>query len=119
MKLPAITRPNGAVYRPRTLTSRMLGDEDETNGVVVFGTHDVEEAARVARLDVQAMNREIGYHDEGERYVLDEITGSPVWWRQELAFFDEFNQARYYYAVDEEKGRAGVRFELLLVEEGQ
>lgn len=119
MKLPAITRPNGAIYRPRTLTSRTLGDEDETTGVVVFGTHDVEQAAGVARLDVRAMNREIGYRDdEGERYVLEEGTARPVWWRQDLAYFDEFNQARYYYTTDEEKGRAGIRFDLTL-EEGQ
>ncbi len=112
MKLPAVERPNGTLYRPRKLRSQVLGNEDETTGIVVFGTHDVAAALSVARLDVRAANREYGYNPDDEQYVLEEGTARRVWWSQKLSHFEEFDQAVYYYSPDEERGWAGVEFEV-------
>lgn len=112
-KLPAIERTNGSFYRPRKLRSQVLGNEDESTGIVVFGTHDVDTALSVARLDVRALNHDIGFHPDDDQYVLVEESARRVWWSQKLSHFEEFNDPRYYYQPDEERGWAGVDFDIV------
>lgn len=112
MKLPAIERPNGKSYRPRSLRSRILGNEDEITGVVVFGTHDVYTASSVARLDVRAAVNEWGWDDLDYTYVVDEVSARRVWWRQDLSHFED-NEPHYTYTPDDDRGFAGVVFDVI------
>lgn len=50
MSYPAITRPNGKVYRPRKIVAEFTFDDysSSESGVLVFGTHDIHIARRLA-----------------------------------------------------------------------
>jgi hypothetical protein len=49
MKLPPVQRPNGKMYRPRKIVALFFHDADDIEaGVVVFGTHDIPRARRLA-----------------------------------------------------------------------
>lgn len=76
--LPApITRPNGKVWRPRKpLRINTFDNPEGMTGVVVFGTHDEDTAARAAQ-------RELAFWD------LALVTGHAAWWR--LVPWDAFN----------------------------
>ena len=106
-----ISRPNGKPYRPRKLRSVILGDEDSLYNVIVFGTHDIDQARAFAFTEVPATLRswaESGYDDV--RVQMDP-TGHQGWWRREFAGIHE-DSAMYTYPVDDEAGAAGVSFEL-------
>jgi hypothetical protein len=50
MVAPQCTRPNGLPYRRRApVRVETYTTADESSAVIVIGTHDVEEAARLAR----------------------------------------------------------------------
>lgn len=119
MGLPPITRPNGKLYRPRHIRTQMLGNEDETTGIVVFGTLNRNEARTVAELDITAMmrdwfggdgSREDAARNGGHDYRL-EGEPEPVWWRRSFTgFYDGMPQ--YWYAVDEERGAFGYEWRI-------
>lgn len=104
----AIKRPNGSIYRPRKIRAQMLGDEDETTGVVVLGTHDLADARVRAQVAVSELNSNSDY----EFFILPSDPGKRVWYRQKLWGFYE-NQPLYGYETDEEHGAAGVEFEVI------
>lgn len=106
LKLPAIERPNGKLYRPRKITAVGLGSEDEICSIVVFGTHD----PAFARLHAVAEAERLASETYSNEYRL-ELTdgGTPIWYRQDLSHFED-NQPRYTFGPDPEHGRAGVRF---------
>lgn len=104
----AITRPNGSVYRPRKIRAQMLGNEDETTGVVVLGTHDLADARVRAQAAVSELNNDIDYRF----LILPSDPGKRVWYRQKLWGFYE-DQPLYGYETDEEHGWAGVEFEVI------
>lgn len=83
--MTAITRPNGTVYRPRKLRAQILGNEDEVDGVVVLGTHDLHDARALAESELATSCEGWSY---GYRLAPDD-PGKRVWYRQELAGFFE------------------------------
>lgn len=95
-ELPAITRPNGKVYRPRKLVAHAWEDQHgyAGAGAVVFGTHD-ENRARPLALRVCG-------HWYGTTSVR--VIGS-AWWR------DGYEHGERCWVADDEAGRAGVMFE--------
>ena len=107
----AITRPNGKSYRPRKLRTVILGDEDSLYNVIVFGTHDVGQARAFASVEVPATLRSWAESGYGDMRVQMDPTGHRGWWRREFAGFHE-DVERYTYPVDDERGAAGVSFEL-------
>lgn len=108
MTLPAVQRPNGSQYRPRHLRSQAVGNEDETTAIVVLGTHDVRKAASVARLDLAAISREWSYVIQ----IDPRSTPRLVWYRQKLAGWYE-DSPLYEYVADDERGAAGVEFDVI------
>lgn len=115
-KLNTITRPNGKAYRPRKIHGTTVGNEDEISGVVVFGTHDVEEALPIAHTILTEQLREMGWDDRDD-LALVEGSERQVWWRKDLAGFED-NTPYYHYVIDEVVGAAGVRFDVDVTEEG-
>lgn len=104
----AITRPNGSIYRPRKIRTQILGNEDETTGVVVLGTHDLADARARAQAAVSELNDGIDY-----RFLIrPSDPGKRVWYRQKLWGFYE-DAPLYGYESDEERGAAGVEFDLI------
>jgi len=103
-----ITRPNGSIYRPRKIRAQMLGNEDETTGVVVLGTHDLADARVRAQAEVSALNDDIDY----KFFIRPSDPGKRVWYRQKLWGFYE-DAPLYGYETDEERGAAGVEFEVI------
>lgn len=99
-----IIRPNGSTYRPRKLRAQILGNEDEVDGVVVLGTHDLHDARALAE-------RELATSCEGWYRLAPNDPGKRVWYRQALAGFFE-DQPLYHYIDDEEYGAAGVLFDV-------
>jgi hypothetical protein len=95
-KLPVIVRPNGKVYRPRTLTAGAWENEyanDDYAGCFVFGTHDIDLARPVA--------------EEECRFafgVQHAINPELVWIR------DAFEGGERRWVQDAVRGRAAVRF---------
>ena len=94
--LPAIERPNGAMYRPRKIIAYPIDDDDCDcmTGVVVFGTHDVGRALDVANRLVRA------------QVAPDFVAVTPrlIWWT------DGFRYGRRTFETDPDRGRAGVYF---------
>ncbi len=105
---PPIKRPNGILYRPRKLIAVPLGDEDETTGVVVFGTHDVSVARGWAEHELTALSKE--FHRAEVKYRV-ESEGERVWLAQHLSHFED-RTPYYVYRKDPERGRAGVEFDV-------
>lgn len=87
-RLPAITRPNGKVYRPRYL--RVVGwDCDYWSDTVlwqvaVLGTHDIAKAREMAPqgyhcaylVNPQAGWVRLGYKDGEPTWIFDDIRGA-------------------------------------------
>lgn len=95
--LPVITRPNGAAYRPRKLVAHAWEGDAFTcdgAGVIVFGTLD-EERARPLALWASAA----WYGTTSVQVITSD------WWR------DGYQNGERCWIVDEEHGRAGVKFE--------
>jgi hypothetical protein len=93
--LPPITRPDGRLYRPRKVVACAVNDGDDLiGGVVVFGTHDVERAARLAQ-DFTDWQIGRGYAP---------AVPLTVWWR------DAMCSGQRTFEYDEKRGRAGVYF---------
>lgn len=106
--MSSITRPNGSIYRPRKIRTQILGNEDETSGVVVLGTHDLAEARARAQVAVRDLNGTIDY-----RFLLKPgDPGKRVWYRQKLWAWYE-GAPHYGYETDEERGAAGVEFDVI------
>ncbi|WP_292727137.1 hypothetical protein [Microbacterium sp. UBA837] len=103
-----ITRPNGSVYRPRKIRTQLLGNEDETNAVVVLGTHDLADARVRAQAEVKKLNSGIDY----QFFIRPSDRGKRVWYRQKLWGFHE-DSPLYGFEVDEERGVAGVEFDII------
>jgi hypothetical protein len=95
MPEPAIQRPDGSLYRPRTISANAIVDEDEILcGVMVLGTHDV--------LRAQPLADQYAVWQLGSGYTAaGPLTG---WWR------DGFEGGRRCWVTDERRGRAGVWF---------
>lgn len=106
--MTAITRPNGSIYRPRKIRTQMLGNEDETSGVVVLGTHDLADARAHAEAAVRELNGDSDY----TFLILPSDPGKRVWYRQKLWGWYE-DQPLYGFETDEERGAAGVEFDLI------
>jgi len=104
-----ITRPNGSIYRPRHIRTQTLGNEDEIESIVVFGTADQRDARATAELVIREMSAE--FYDHENYYQLTDELGEPVWWRRELSHFED-NYPVYSYRVDEERGAFGLLFKL-------
>jgi hypothetical protein len=95
MPEPPIQRPDGSLYHPRKLVAEPVLDDDEiTEGVVVFGTHDPD---RAYPLPLALAGRDV---DTGWVPVGPEL----VWWR------DGFEGGRRAWIHDERHSRAGVWF---------
>jgi hypothetical protein len=96
VSLPAVTRPNGKLYRPRKIRSEVLYDQDSVESeVVVLGTHDVLTATVLATRDVQSIDAGFEPADP----VLS-------WYRQSIRNGDPF------YEYDEIRGAACVLFQI-------
>lgn len=108
IKLPAITRPKGSVYRPRQITTETWGNEDEVTDIVVFGTHDVQFARPLA---IKAANEYADRFYSKEWRLEVAAEGERVWRTRRLACFDE-GQPMYEWWHDPTNGRAGVRFKV-------
>lgn len=95
--LPAVTRPNGALYRPRKIVAQPCGEEEgEIDSVYVFGTHDVERARALA-----------------DRAIADWIDYGYCAGDARLTWIrDTFEGGYRRFVHDEENGRAAVRFEV-------
>ena len=106
LKLPAIQRPNGKLYRPRKIAAIGLGNEDEITHILVFGTHDKAFAETHAMAEGQRICSEF-YSSDYELRISG--AGKQGWYRRDLATFDE-GSPYYVFAEDPEKGRAGVMF---------
>ena len=92
--LPAVERPNGKLYRPRSLAAYAFEDDHAGEpGVVVFGTHDPDRARVLALQAARAWY--------GAEYVIDP---ERVWWRDGI----EHGERRWRH--DTARGRAGVCF---------
>ena len=112
LALPALTRPNGKVYRPRKVTIETLGIEDELTHVLVFGTHDV----RFARMHAVEAAKDIADEFYGRDFRLEvDGAGEVGWFKKTLCGFDD-DAPIYYFLPNEEKGRAGVRFAIEEIE---
>jgi hypothetical protein len=103
-----ITRPNGSVYRPRKIRTQFLGNEDETTGVVVLGTHDLADARARAWAAVHDLNGGVDY----AFLIKSSDPGKRVWYRQKLWGFYE-DSPIYGFEADEERGAAGVEFDVI------
>jgi hypothetical protein len=96
VSLPAVTRPNGKLYRPRKLHAVLLNVEDNRDEeVVVLGTHDVLTATVLAVSEVDSWD--FGF--EPADPVLS-------WYRQSIRNGDPF------YEYDEIRGAACVVFQI-------
>lgn len=106
IKLPAVQRPNGSLYRPRKIDVVGLGNEDEITHVIVFGTHDTRFAEVHAGPELERISDEFYYTD-----FRIEISGPGKrgWYRRDLAGFQD-DAPLYQFTEDPEKGRAGVMF---------
>jgi hypothetical protein len=94
---PPVTRPDGRIYRPRTMTAHAVTDPDDgdtLSGVVVLGTHDPGAAQPLA--DAYAA------WQLGRGHVA--VSPVAVWWR------DGFTYGRRGWVTDEKHGRAGTWF---------
>lgn len=91
--LVSISRPNGAIYRPRKVVAYDWEDpwawDTATQGAVVFGTHDVDRARPVAE---QVCGN----------YAVNPRKG---WWR------DGYANGERAWIHDPVRGRAGVMFD--------
>lgn len=92
--LPAITRPDGRLYRPRKLVACQVDEDGDFAAVLVLGTHDTALAWPLAD---QFAAREAG---SGYR-AYDPMPG---WWREAL------RGGERCWVDDEKRGRAGVLF---------
>ena len=92
MSTEVIIRPNGKPYRPRRVVAYEIGDDSE--GVLVLGTHDPARA--------QALADEVARRVAGSGFVA---VGPWRGW-----FRDGFRAGRREWVTDEEHGRAGVCF---------
>jgi hypothetical protein len=109
MSRAPIARPNGKLYRPRTIRTQVMGPEDEApTSIVVLGTRDVAEAEAAARLDAIAFS-DLMYSGD---YVLVITPDEPreVWYRKSLLAWDEIDGPRFSFETDEEHGAAGLEF---------
>jgi hypothetical protein len=92
-------RPNGKPYRPRTGNLRARawenhgGHDDDSCGVIVFGTLNAEEA--------QAFALESGAHWFGAGIVTEPVSG---WWR------DAIERGDRRWVEDDVRGAPGVMF---------
>lgn len=107
IKLPPIERPNGKIYRPRTIQPVALGFEDEITDIIVFGTHDVRYAEIIAQPELERISGEFFYDDP----LAISGPGRKVWRRRDLAAWGgDYDGPQYVYAESPEHGRAGVMF---------
>lgn len=91
---PTLRRPNGSLYRPRKLAAHPVEEWNEELRIVVFGTHDIDRAKKLA---------DQAYAAWGDS--RDEVTDPRlVWWR------DGFDCGQRRFVDDPEHGRAGVYF---------
>lgn len=112
-KLPAITRPDGKVYQPRKIVTVPMGDGDELTGIVVFGTHDI----RFARLHAIEAAKDVSseFYGGSERLRVGD-DGVQVWFKKTLGGFED-GQPNYWFLPNVDKGRAGVRFSLDVIDQ--
>lgn len=108
IKLPVIERPNGTIYRPRTIAPVALGNEDEITDILVLGTHDVRYAEIIAGPELERIAQEFYY---GDSRLEISGPGQQVWKSRRLSAWDE-GAPYYVYAENPETGRAGVMFPL-------
>lgn len=106
IKLPAIERPNGKLYRPRKIDAISLGNEDEITHILVFGMHDIECAKANAQREMDRLSNEFYY---GDMRLEISGPGKRVWRRRDLIRFED-DQPLYGYAEDPVNGRAAVMF---------
>lgn len=104
LKLPAIERPNGKLYRPRKIEAITTGNEDEVTGIVVFGTHDVRFAENEAHHCAADYAAEYGI-----KLVIDG-PGFKDWYGTQIAGTDDGGRLLVIFVTDEVNGRACVRF---------
>lgn len=97
LDLPPITRPNGKIYRPRKLVAYFCEESAcAYPAVVVFGTHD-NDVARPLALAEAKYRLEDGPMD---------LYGTKGWWR------DTIRNGERVWEYDEERGRAGINYEI-------
>lgn len=102
-----ITRPNGSIYRPRKIRAQFLGNEDETTGIVILGTHDLQDARARAEVALRDLN------GGGFDFLLrPSDPGKRVWYRQTLGGWYE-DSPLYMFISDDERGAAGVEFDVI------
>lgn len=104
IKLPAIERPNGQLYRPRKIQAITTGYEDEITGVVVFGTHDVRFAEN------EAIHHATEYATPNGLKLVIDGPGQKDWLGTQIAGSDADGRLLVEFIRDENKGRACVHF---------
>lgn len=112
-----IARPNGKLYRPRSIrcVTLVVGGEDEPpSSIVVLGTHELTDArARAERhmSDETTRMRDVFGGSLDYVYRLSEKPGKLVWRRRQLGGFYE-DEPFYHFEDDPERGAAGVEFDI-------
>lgn len=92
-RFPAIVRPNGKVYRPRKIQAEFMVDDGMESGVIVFGTHDLHIARRLA-------DRLVMSYDSN----VTAVDPQPCW------IYRGISCGSIYFYHDEVRGRAAVQF---------
>lgn len=98
MKLPAVERPNGKLYRPRTIRTEIIqGSWPYEDAILVLGTDNIDWAIDIAR-------RVVSEYD-GDLYPcqLGAVFG---WWRKGI----NHNERAWVY--DSARGACGWSFNL-------
>ncbi|MEP6477834.1 MAG: hypothetical protein ABJB03_00455 [Rhodoglobus sp.] len=108
--LPAITRPNGKLYRPRKVDATVTWMDDEPHSVMVFGTHSAEVARPLAeeilRIGNEAIANDFG-PDLGYTYEFEDR--AELRWMATVPGRDQDGDRLVrYYRDNSEHGRACV-----------
>lgn len=97
-KYPAIQRPDGRWYRPRKIEAVFTYDDDQIeSGVIVFGTHDINRARRLADRLVMRYDAHL--------VAVDPV---PCW------IYRSISCGSIYLYPDDKLGRAAVQFSELV-----
>jgi hypothetical protein len=115
MKLEAIERPNGKMYRPRAIRVQVMGAEDEApDAIAVLGTRDSSLAIEAARVEVSEYMR-LWYDGDYALNITDDAP-IPVWYTRGLTSWNSIDGPRFHFTNDPVKGAAGLLFRLEEVE---
>lgn len=111
MTLEAIERPNGKMYRPRTIRAQVMGSEDEApDAIAVLGTRNIAVALEAARVEIAEYMRL--WYDGDYSLLITDDEPIPVWYVRGLSSWDPIDGPRFHFTNDPAKGAGGLLFRL-------